>query len=347
MTDMRDARFKKALDAAPDADARPARSVAEFIRAAARSTPAQPLASTAATAWWQRWWRRSGSPRAPWNAAFATLLLGVLVTVLWVQEPIPDARPVIPAPAVADDAPPADPAPTAAPVSPAEATADAVHTPQGAPRAKQRQTGPAPAPAPAPAAAAPPPPQAALMLDAPSLAQPNLSDMQKRAAEQMANKAVLAELARAVAPAQQESLAAATMAAAPAPAPVAAAPVATLHLDTQGMQGWSALALRLDAHMVTVDRVQGQALFAQMQSEVRRLVLAAMPATALPAEAPRLRITVLQQDQTLAHFTLWANAIRWQRTGQPAVLGAIDAADAQVLVTLAQQAVAAASPAPN
>lgn len=194
------------------------------------------------------------------------------------------------------------------------------------------------------------------MLDAPSLAQPNLSDMQKRAAEQMANKAVLAELARAVAPAQQESLAAATMAAAPAP-------VATLHLDTQGMQGWSALALRLDAHMVTVDRVQGQALFAQMQSEVRRLVQTATPATAetvgatdaastasataLPAEAPRLRITVLQQDQTLAVFTLWANTLRWQRTGQPAVLGSINAADAQVLMVLAQQALTAASSAPN
>lgn len=187
------------------------------------------------------------------------------------------------------------------------------------------------------------------MADALKLVQPNLGDMQKRAAEQMANKAVLAESARAAAPAQQQPPTAATMAAATAPAPTAAAPAAAapLRLDTQGLQGWSALALRLDAQLVTVDQVQGQALFAQMQSEVRRLVLAAMPATALPAEAPRLRITVLQQDQTLAHFTLWANAIRWQRTGQPAVLGAIDAADAQVLVTLAQQAVAAASPAPN
>ena len=154
-------------------------------------------------------------------------------------------------------------------------------------------------------------------------------------------------------------------AAALAPAPVAAAPapVAPLRLDTQGLQGWSALALRLDAHMVTVDRVQGQALFAQMQSEVRRLVQTATPATAetvgatgaastasataLPAEAPGLRITVLQQDQTLAVFTLWANTLRWQRTGQPAVLGSINAADAQVLMVLAQQALTAASPAPH
>lgn len=346
MTDMRDARFKKALDAAPDADARPARSVAEFIRAAARSTPAQPLASTAATAWWQRWWRRSGSPRAPWNAAFATLLLGVLVTVMWVQQPIPDARPIAPAPAPAPaaggTAPPAAPAPTATAVTPAEAVADAARTPQAAPRAKQQAAESAPTPASKPQQAAP-------TADAPKPVQPNLGDMQKRAAEQMANKAVLAESARAAAPALQEPPAAAAMAAAPAPFAVAPAPapVAPLRLDTQGLQIWSALALRLDAQLVTVDQVQGQALFAQMQSEVRRLVLAAMPATALPAEAPRLRITVLQQDQTLAHFTLWANAIRWQRTGQPAVLGAIDAADAQVLVTLAQQAVAAASPAPN
>lgn len=344
MTDMRDARFKKALDAAPDADARPASSVAASIRAAARSTPAQPIADTAPTTWWQRLWRRSGSPRAPWNAAFATLLLGVLVTVMWVQQPIPDARPIAPAPAPAagGTAPPAAPAPTATAVTPAEAVADAARTPQAAPRAKQRAAESAPTPASKPQQAAP-------MADALKLVQPNLGDMQKRAAEQMANKAVLAESARAAAPAQQQPPTAATMAAATAPAPTAAAPAAAapLRLDTQGLQGWSALALRLDAQLVTVDQVQGQALFAQMQSEVRRLVLAAMPATALPAEAPRLRITVLQQDQTLAHFTLWANAIRWQRTGQPAVLGAIDAADAQVLVTLAQQAVAAASPAPN
>ena len=116
MTELRDARLQKALDAAPDADARPPPGIAGSIRAAARSTltPARPLVASAP--WWQRLWAGTGKPGAPWGAAFATVLLGVLVTALWIDKPVPDAQPMASAPLPAAS-PAATPAPAPAPVA--------------------------------------------------------------------------------------------------------------------------------------------------------------------------------------------------------------------------------------
>jgi hypothetical protein len=72
----------------------------------------------------------------PWNAAFATLLVGVLVTVMWQREPVPGAEPdspmqdkrvasapvLTPAPV---QAPPPAPAPSAGPAAPAPKAAPA------------------------------------------------------------------------------------------------------------------------------------------------------------------------------------------------------------------------------
>ncbi len=94
--DLRDARLRRALEHAPDNEALPeARTREAILKMAHNLAAATPPAATVPAA--QPWWRRlfgGGEARArmPWNAAFATLLVVGFVTVLWRQEPVPDAR---------------------------------------------------------------------------------------------------------------------------------------------------------------------------------------------------------------------------------------------------------------
>ncbi|WP_431510486.1 hypothetical protein [Variovorax sp. DAIF25] len=95
--DLRDARLRRALEHAPDNEALPEARTREAILKMAHNLAAAtpPAAATVPAA--QPWWRRlfgGGEARArmPWNAAFATLLVVGFVTVLWRQEPVPDAR---------------------------------------------------------------------------------------------------------------------------------------------------------------------------------------------------------------------------------------------------------------
>ena len=118
MSDLRDARLRRALESAPDAHMRPDAKTRAAIRAAAVGavTPA-----AAPAPWWRSLWTATGR-RGPWNAAFASVLLASLVTVLWYDREVPDARsdksraPVPSAPPpVAAEAPAAAPAPLPAP----------------------------------------------------------------------------------------------------------------------------------------------------------------------------------------------------------------------------------------
>lgn len=142
MTQLRDARLRKALEEAPDAHLRPSVRTRDAIRAAAHDA-AQPA--------WKRWWGGLGQRSTPWTAAFATIALATLVVVMWegqqVPGPVPDqvVSQKQAAPAVA----PATPVATETPSAPASAPA------------RSAAPAPAPAPATAPAAAAPPPPPAA------------------------------------------------------------------------------------------------------------------------------------------------------------------------------------------
>ena len=106
MTDLRDARFKRALDHAPDAELRPDPATRQAIRSMATralETRASGTVSKAApSTWWRRAWHgwihpSAGASPMPWNAALATVLLASLVTVLWYEQPVPQAIP--------DDAP--------------------------------------------------------------------------------------------------------------------------------------------------------------------------------------------------------------------------------------------------
>jgi len=185
MTQLRDARLRRALEAAPDALARPpARTRAAILAAAADAV--QP--------WWKRWWAAMGDRRTPWAAALATVVLATLVIVLWQGQEIPggDRAASLPMPATpgAGAAPPVvapepaavpepAPEPAAVPPPPTAREGRAARRPQqrpppaasvapeessaaAAPAARDMQVAPAPAPATPVAPALPPPPPAPL-----------------------------------------------------------------------------------------------------------------------------------------------------------------------------------------
>lgn len=110
MTELRDARFKRALEHAPDAALRPdlatRRAIKKIaLRPAAMADAKRVTAPFGDSAWRRsvrrlvRWWTHppAHSSPMPWNAALATVVLASLVTVLWYERPVPQAVP--------DDAP--------------------------------------------------------------------------------------------------------------------------------------------------------------------------------------------------------------------------------------------------
>lgn len=181
MTELRDARLRQALDHAPDGDLRPAPVVREAVLRAAHHAvmPSMaPVSRAAPLPWWRRAWQSAGRAGGPWNAALASVLLATVVTLLWWQEPVPDAKPdfkpeapasmaaTAPAPSAATATATA-PAPSAAPLPAepkrpsadraksfkAESTRDAPAEALSSASAPAPVTEPALAPPPAPAAA--------------------------------------------------------------------------------------------------------------------------------------------------------------------------------------------------
>ena len=76
MTQLRDARLRRALQSSPDSSAAPDASTRRSIRDAARIAVAEPVRATP-------WWRQVFQVQRPWNAAFASVMLAVLVGVMW------------------------------------------------------------------------------------------------------------------------------------------------------------------------------------------------------------------------------------------------------------------------
>ncbi|MDN4590044.1 hypothetical protein DBA29_16230 [Xenophilus aerolatus] len=111
--------LRRMLDAAPDRDAAPHPATREAIlrsahNAVAPTTAARPTPREAAPPWWRRLWGGTPGSRMPWNAAFATVMVALFVTVLWHREPVPDARLDAEAPAASPAAPAeGEPAPRA------------------------------------------------------------------------------------------------------------------------------------------------------------------------------------------------------------------------------------------
>ena len=146
MTDLRDARLKRALDHAPDAALRPSEATRNAIKSVASganlTVSPVPVKGAPQESVWRRvgrWWRGTParSSHMPWNAALATVVLASLVTLMWFEQPVPPALPdEAPAPAVGQ-ASVVTPAPASVP--PAAAVAEAESPPlQDASRARAR-----------------------------------------------------------------------------------------------------------------------------------------------------------------------------------------------------------------
>lgn len=314
MTDLRDARLQKALDAAPDAGARPPPGIAGSIRAAARSTlaPAKPI--VAPVPWWQRLWAGTGKPGAPWGAAFATVLLGVLVTALWIDKPVPDAQPVASAPVPASAAPPA-PVPVAAPDAPKtnqEAKANREEPAKLADRAPAKvppQTQPPVAVAAATPAAPPPASDAA---PAPSAASAQAIALVEKANSMGAARAPSVNFlaADAGAPSAKRSRAESTV---DAPESV--------DITLQGQKGKAGAAA-------------SRKLYA-MARGLEPQMTAVASSTAMEAE-PTLALEFRAQGEVIATFTLRDQFASWHRAGRAKISTTLSEAQVAQFMQAAQ-----------
>lgn len=349
MSELRDARLKRALDEAPDASLQPLARTRDAIRAAAHGA-VQPA--------WKRRWSGGGGPR-PWHAAFATVLLAGLITLMWQGEELPGARqpaadppiPAVKAPAP-EPAKPQAPPPTQAPVQEEKpAVKDGPVAPAPAAMARKAPAPPAPAtplpeapPAAAPATAAPRVETAPL-----AKAQPE-PQLESRAEQARQREAPAAGVGQPMAPApaappppvMAEAPAAAPQAApraqadtssslrAAAPAPAARRPAAA---QTAAWDDWSQVRIRGAQHTLLVERAQAGRLAALIARMVRSegLVAAARgPAT--------LSLELLQGEQPIG--TLETDGAQWRwRPEQAAGPTARDFnADAALAAALRQEA---------
>lgn len=92
---LRDARLHQALAHAPDAQDLPGDAMRVAILKAANKSISTVAMSTILPQipWWRSLWAQTGRRGGPWNAAFATVLLGTIITLIWFEREVPDARP--------------------------------------------------------------------------------------------------------------------------------------------------------------------------------------------------------------------------------------------------------------
>jgi hypothetical protein len=328
MTELRDARLRKALHDAPDAQLQPPQRTRDAIRQAAHSA-VQPA--------WRSWWRQAGDRRLPWGAALATVALATLITVLWEGREIPFARrDALPAPAAPDiaAAPPRDGA-----SQPVESAVPAARAPEQAPQAQApaaiQPRAPVAHPLPVTSAparerertaparvAAPKPEQRAPVGEkaddrAPHGAPP--PDARMSAAETSARAAAASEEQRTRPPGppplaadslQRPAPAAAQAQAALAPAPAQrqaapAAPQAAARASPASLP-WSQVRIETGDRSVVVSRVQAGELPALVTS------LLASPSDEADAAAPSsLRLELAQGDEAIGVLDVVGDRWRW------------------------------------
>ena len=302
MTELRDARLKRALQSAPDESTGPSEATRRSIREAARRAVAKP----AAMPWWRRWW---GEPqtRMPWNAACATVLLAVLVGAPWHGQEVPDATseraepvPAAPPPAASSPAPAA--VETAPPPAPAtKPSKPAVHV------SKPMQSKAAP-PQPQPTQPPPASPSAELAKQAaPDLQRSSVEQRSLAASATGASRAAAAKMeARvATAPAPAPTLPSAPVAAPAPPAAPAAAVAQGTRGTFQALPAWTDLRIVAGARTVVVPRAQAPELAAAIQR-----MLASAESAGPIASLPDLRIELLRDGQEVTVIELTLEQVR-------------------------------------
>ena len=367
--ELRDEALHRALLNAPDHTAVPNWRLRKAILDHAHDA-VTPFAAAAepegpARTWWQRLLGlggQGGGARMPWNAAFATVLVGVLVTVLWQREPVPGARPAgeaqVSAPAQRSEAPAAPASPP--PAAPSPSPAPSPQAPERAlPSSQDIVGGAAPVPeAPAESATAPAPAPAKGARSSRSAERPSPTPAPSELARRQADDAALSGSAAATAKEARKKEAAAP-AAEPAPAPAAAPPAtappatappaaappaaappppsASPALPTfSALSQWSRITItQRGGASRTLSRAEAQDLNALLGSAA----ISAIGSQPL-AGTPEWRVTLERSNgDVMATFELGRNQVRWREGRGAAATGMPSASSLAALREALQHAV--------
>jgi hypothetical protein len=350
--ELRDEALHRALLNAPDHTAAPNWRLRKAILDHAHDA-VTPFAAAAepegpARTWWQRLLGlggQGGGARMPWNAAFATVLVGVLVTVLWQREPVPGARPAgeaqVSAPAQRSEAPAAPASPP--PAAPSPSPAPSPQAPERAlPSSQDIVGGAAPVPeAPVEPATAPAPAKGAR--SSRSAERPSPTPAPSELARRQADDAALSGSAAATAKEARKKEAAAP-AAEPAPAPAAAPPAAappppsaSPALPTfSALSQWSRITItQRGGASRTLSRAEAQDLNALLGSAA----ISAIGSQPL-AGTPEWRVTLERSNgDVMATFELGRNQVRWREGRGAAATGMPSASSLAALREALQHAV--------
>lgn len=352
-TELRDARLRKALAHAPDGDGLPAPSTRNTIKNIANNAirTLDKAEFDTQSPWWKVLWDKTGRAglggraAGPWNAAFATLLLGGIITLIWQGQPVRDAV----LDAVPDKQPAAQRAPGKTP-----AAADA--TPQVGPPVPKDAPARAPAnaavseaavlpviPVPAPAPEPTPAPAPAMRREAPALEQrESTAGVTPGADKSMRDMAAASQ--------QERAQATAAIPASPAPGVPGAVGSTAERIarnDSSNRNGvtlfapaelqpdeWTAADVLYQGRTTRLARREAQNLVTRAVSLIAGIAdanaKASPSASALPGGegergAPLLRLQLLRQEDRVlvAQFELRDAGFRWQRVGQVDVVGAL------------------------
>lgn len=351
--DRPDPRLRRALDHAPDHSTVPDFRIGKRIRSMAHAAVAPetaqdllPMLPEGGQPWWRRllFGSSAGRSNMPWNAAFATVLVGVLVTVLWQREPVPGPQLDSQAPAKAKaPTPPAAPAPasSAPPVSPTPAPSQQADASAAKPRIALPPTVTE-----APALPGPPTPPVVPTLPF-QLKLPPAPPAAARKSEQAESLADQAERKRVEAARPSPSQAAQqAVPAPPAPstapqsaAPAPGAPAAALSNRAAG-------AAAANAPAESVSELPPQPTFAALTQWTRMTITgpggesrsfaradarelgALLGSAAITAVSPQplrnkveWRVTLERDGKPLARFELARGEVRWRENGLPPATG--------------------------
>jgi hypothetical protein len=302
MSDLRDARMAKALDAAPDAQMRPSAQVRERIRSHAHEA----VEPASEPGFWSKLWRGSGQRHMPWNAAFATIALATLVTVLWRDREPPAPEPVSAPPRI--EQPAVDKQPVEKPAVESKRKASAVAAP-ASPIAPASPAAPAAADSVAKRPPVPPAREAQLEQREAISADRALRDKDARAMEKSAPAATESERRL---PQPQAQVAPPAPPQAPLIAPAPAEPAAGLSSRSQFVAAQPATALRISSPQGSVEvPLQRPSPLADL---LDRSIREARSTDALDASVD-LRVDLLRQGEMLGTLELAGTQLRWTRAG--------------------------------
>ncbi|MBT2301568.1 hypothetical protein J7E70_13965 [Variovorax paradoxus] len=341
--DLQDDALRRALAHAPDHTAAPhwrlRKAILERAHDAVAPFPATRMQEPETRPWWQRLAGLGGGSRMPWNAAFATVLVATLVTVLWQREPVPGARPdgearvAAQAPAVSAPPAPTEPAPPpeSAPVPSSEPAAPVLEAPAAAaappalarPQAdeaesRKKETRQAPA-----AQSAPPVPAAPVVPAEPSAdaaARPaprdSLAARARREEEAAAKQGVAPPASPPAGPAAPGDAAGAARAVRPASPNVRTE--ATEPPTFAALSQWNRITI---AQRGGASRSLSRAEALDLNALLGSAAITAVGGQPL-ASTPEWRISLERNGEVLAVFEVARGQVRWREGRAPPATGA-------------------------